>query len=332
VAGRYVIVCFFDSAGDPSSGRVLQVFEQNYKRFDIDNFCFFGVSTDPDDELLMRVRQQWPGIMFFWDFDRTISQLYGVVPSDGRGYERQTIVLDQALRVLAVFPFENTPDIHVATVMRFLEGLPPVQSLRGLAPVLVVPNVFDRAFCRSLIGLHEQHGGQETGYMKEVGGKIVHVVNYNNKRRSDYILDDPQVLQSAEARLRRCVIPEVKKTFQFDASHIERYIVACYDAAVKGFFKRHRDDTTKVTAHRRFAVTINLNAEEYEGGDLSFPEFGPACYRAPTGGAIVFSCRLTHQVAPMTQGKRYAFLPFLVDEEAENIRAANLSFLETGTV
>ena len=36
---------------------------------------------------------------------------------------------------------------------------------------------------------------------------------------------------------------------------------------------------------RRFAVTINLNSEEYEGGDLMFPEFGRAVYRAPTGGA-----------------------------------------------
>ena len=196
----------------------------------------------------------------------------------------------------------------------------------------MVPNVFDRAFCRTLIGLYEQHGGKESGYMKEVGGKTVQVLNSNYKRRSDYILTDPQVLQTAEARLRRCLIPEIKKAFHFDASHIERYNVACYDAAVKGFFKKHRDDTTKRTAHRRFAVTINLNAEEYEGGDLSFPEFGPACYRAPTGGAIVFSCRLMHQVMPMTRGKRYAFLPFLYDEEAEKIREANLSFLDTGTV
>ena len=136
VAGRYVVLCFFGSAGDPSGGRVLQVFEQNYDRFDIENFCFFGVSTDPDDERLMRVRQQWPGIMFFWDFDRTISRLYGVVPPDGRGYERQTIVLDQALRVLAVFPFEHTPEIHVATVLRFLEGLPPIAVTARARPRL----------------------------------------------------------------------------------------------------------------------------------------------------------------------------------------------------
>ena len=42
VAGRYVILCFFGSAGDPSSGRVLYpMFEQNLsRRFDVENCRF----------------------------------------------------------------------------------------------------------------------------------------------------------------------------------------------------------------------------------------------------------------------------------------------------
>ncbi len=37
-------------------------------------------------------------------------------------------------------------------------------------------------------------------------------------------------------------------------------------------------------------------------------------YRAPTGGAVVFSCALMHEAARVTAGKRYAFLPFFYDE------------------
>jgi peroxiredoxin len=332
VAGRYVVLCFLGSAADPFGGRVLHEFEQRNGCFDVENSCFFAVSADPDDERLGRMRQQWPGMMYFWDFDRTVSRLYGVSSADGAVYKRQTIVLDQALRVLAVFPFDNNADVHVATVIRFLEGLPPMRSLQGFAPVLTVPNIFDRAFCRTLIGLYEQHGGQDSGYMRELDGKTVPVLNHNYKRRADYVIADRQIIHVAEQRLRRCLVPEIKKAFQFDASHIERYIVACYDAAVNGFFKAHRDHTTKGTAHRRFAVTINLNAEEYEGGDLSFPEFGPRSYRAPTGGAIVFSCCLSHKVMPMTKGKRYAFLPFLFDDEAAKIREANLSLVDASKV
>jgi predicted 2-oxoglutarate/Fe(II)-dependent dioxygenase YbiX len=61
--------------------------------------------------------------------------------------------------------------------------------------------------------------------------------------------------------------------------------------------------------HRRFAVTINLNAEDYEGGDLRLPEFDRRTYRAPTGGAVVFSCSLLHEATPVTKGTRYWSAP-----------------------
>jgi predicted 2-oxoglutarate/Fe(II)-dependent dioxygenase YbiX len=77
-------------------------------------------------------------------------------------------------------------------------------------------------------------------------------------------------------------------------------------------------------------VTINLNAGGYDGGDLRFPEFGGRTYRAPTGGAVVFSCSLLHEATPVTRGTRYAFLPFLYDDEAARLREANNPHLDEG--
>lgn len=108
---------------------------------------------------------------------------------------------------------------------------------------------------------------------------------------------------------------------------MERYIVACYDSAAGGHFRAHRDNTTKGTAHRRFAVSINLNAEDFEGGDLCFPEFGDRLYRPPTGGAVVFSCSLLHEARPVTSGRRFAFLPLLYDDAAAAIREQNNVYL-----
>jgi predicted 2-oxoglutarate/Fe(II)-dependent dioxygenase YbiX len=116
-------------------------------------------------------------------------------------------------------------------------------------------------------------------------------------------------------RIQGRLLPEVWKSFQFSATRLERYIVACYDAGEGGHFQPHRDNTTGGTAHRRFAVTINLN-DDYEGGDLRFPEFGSHRYRGPVGGAVVFSCTLLHEVTPVTKGMRFATLPFLYDEAA----------------
>jgi predicted 2-oxoglutarate/Fe(II)-dependent dioxygenase YbiX len=305
------------------------VVERSRDRFDVENACFFGVSTDPDDERLGRVRQQWPGVMYFWDFDRAVSRLYGAAPPDGapEPYQSRTVVLDPALRTLAIFPFDSEPETHAAHFFGVLDAVPRTKALTGFAPILVVPYVFERDFCRKLIGLYEQDGGEESGLMRDVDGKTVGVTDHSHKRRRDYEITDQQVIRAAQARLHRRLVPEIKKAFQFNATRIERHIVACYDALDGGHFRAHRDNTTKGTAHRQFAVTMNLNAEEYEVGDLRFPDFGPRTYRAPTGGAVVFSCSLLHEAAVVTKGRRYAFLPFLYDDEAAKVRQQNLRFV-----
>jgi len=63
---------------------------------------------------------------------------------------------------------------------------------------------------------------------------------------------------------------------------------------------------------------------------VSFPEYGPRSFKPPPGGAVVFPCALLHAVSPVTRGRRYAFLPFLYDEEAAKLREANSQFLAEG--
>jgi len=43
---------------------------------------------------------------------------------------------------------------------------------------------------------------------------------------------------------------------------------------------------------------------------------------------VVFSCSLLHEVVPMIRGRRFAFLPFLYDDAAAELRDANLKFLD----
>ena len=196
--------------------------------------------------------------------------------------------------------------------------------------MLVVPNIFEPELCRHLIALYERHGGEESGFMREVGGKTVMLTDSHHKRRRDFTIEDQALQQQLALRIRRRLNPMIQRAFQFEATRMERYIVACYDAEAGGHFRPHRDNTTAGTAHRRFAVTINLNAGDYQGGDLRFPEYGRATYRAPTGGAVVFSCSILHEATPVTRGTRYAFLPFLYDEAAAELREANNAHLGEG--
>ena len=64
-----------------------------------------------------------------------------------------------------------------------------------------------------------------------------------------------------------------------------------------------------------FAMTLNLNAGEYEGGELRFPEYGPHLYSPGRGEAIVFSCSLVHEALDVTRGDRYVLLAFLYGED-----------------
>ncbi len=235
------------------------------------------------------------------------------------------------MRIMALFPFASDGSDRTA-LFSYLDRLPPPAAFVGFevqAPVLILPNVFEPEFCAKLIGLYEQNGGEESGFMREVDGKTVLLTNAAHKRRKDYIIQDPELIRQTQARVLRRIVPEILKVHQFKATRMERYIVSCYAAEDGGHFRAHRDNTTKGTAHRRFAVSINLN-DDFEGGRISFPEYGPRGFKMPAGGAVVFSCSLLHAVSKITSGRRYAFLPFLYDDEAAKIREANNAHLGEG--
>ncbi|MEA1676763.1 2OG-Fe(II) oxygenase [Nitrospirillum sp. BR 11163] len=314
VAGRHVLLGFFASAGEGAGADMLRAVAANRALFDDDRVCFFGVTTDAGDDAAGRVTPQLPGIRYFLDYDASLSRGYGAVDAGG-GHTGFWLLLDPTLRVLMAAPAAEAERVMAAVV-----ALPPPALHSGMevqAPVLVVPRVFEPDFCRLLIALHQHHGGLDSGVMNEVDGRLVGVYDYTRKRRRDYFMKEEALCQAATQRIARRLLPQVRQAFAFEATRMERHVVACYDAEEGGYFRPHRDNTSAGTAHRRFAVTLNLNTEDYEGGELRFPEFGPRTYRAPTGGAVVFSCSLLHEALPVTQGRRYAYLPFLFDEAGE---------------
>ena len=334
VAGRYVVLCFFVSGGTPGGAAALQAVAANRHRFDDERLCFFGVTVDPRDRDAGRVEQSLPGVRYFLDFDGAVCKAYGAMPREAVagepvGVRQFWVVLDPTLRVLDVIPFKPG-GADGAELIACLDALPPPHLHSGQAlqaPVLLLPNVFEPGFCRSLIDLHEAEGGRDTGFMSEIAGKTVELVDPARKRRRDHIVEDENVILAAQRRIKRRIVPEIARLYFFDATRIERYLVGCYTAEDGGHFAPHRDNTTKGTAHRRFAISINLN-DDFEGGEVSFPEYSPHGFKPPVGGAVVFSCSLMHAVSAVTRGRRYAFLPFLYDDAAARVRAANNQFLD----
>ncbi len=315
-AGRYLLLAIIPAG--PAVARAVGAIERQRRIFNDEHASAFILIVGKDKGRKKR-KDSLPGLRFMFDEDGTIAARY-----DAAGTERWFLI-DPALHVMAI----AGPDQAAALVDR-MAVLPPPARHAGpevSAPVLLAPRIFEPAFCERLIAYYREIGGAPSGFMREVDGVTTLVMSDSHKRRSDVIIEDETLQKQVVARLSRRLLPQIEKAFHYRATRIERYLVARYDAETGGFFRPHRDNTTKGTAHRQFAVSINLNAD-YEGGDLRFPEFGPRTYRPPPGGAVVFSCSVLHEATAVTRGERFAFLPFLYDDAAAQIRATNLKFLD----
>jgi predicted 2-oxoglutarate/Fe(II)-dependent dioxygenase YbiX len=230
------------------------------------------------------------------------------------------VVLDQMLRVVEVAPLDEYDRVlgrlDRATAASHNCDCRP-------APVLTLADVLEPELCRHLVDCFERGGSRDSGFMQDVEGRSAEHFDHGWKRRRDFVLTDPRLIGSIRARIGRRVGPEIRKAFQMNVTRIERDLIARYDAETGGHFGPHRDDTGLSVAHRRFAVSINLNTD-FDGGEISFPEYSPQSFKAAPGAAIVFSASLLHQVSRVTRGRRYVFLTFLFDEDAERLRQANL--------
>lgn len=336
MAGRYTVLTFIGSAGHPATRAVIAAFRAHPELFDGRRVTHITLSNDPRDRKEHRIVDKVPGYLLLWDLDQKVSRALGVI--SGAAGERHTLtalsyIVDPSLHVVATLLITD-PARHVDEVAAFLarelaapaaSATPPTDADQpisgGLAPILLVPHVLEPELCRRLIDTFNQGNPEESGMMKSSPtGKNELVVDYGRKRRRDLQIADPELLEAVHSRMERRVVPELLRAFHFRCAYIERYVIACYHAATGGHFSAHRDNTGPATAHRKFACTLNLNAEEYEGGNLSFAEYGPRRYRAPTGGAVLFSCSLMHEAHAVTRGDRYCLIPFLYDEDGERIR------------
>lgn len=320
VAGRRVVLCFFGNMQPSQLQPLLHGMRTMLLQPGVPPCAFFGVGTAVDQVQGAVFKDVFPEGYLFLDRDYAVSALYGLVTIEGHDADIRvtSFVLDERLRVAGVILSAGGGQ-HASDIVAALRRLPDA-SPEMHAPVLVVPRIFEPELCRALIRHYENCGGAVSGFMRDVDGRTTLILDPKHKRRKDCEVDDEDLRIACMGRIRDRLAPEIEKAFQFRATRIERYIVACYDSGDAGYFRAHRDNTTHATAHRKFAVSINLNTGEYSGGMLRFPEFGGRLYQPPLGGAAVFSCSLLHEATMIVSGKRYAFLPFLYDEDSANRR------------
>jgi len=314
VAGRYIVLGFLP-VNDPAAAiTAVATVARNQARFDDEKVSAFFITRDPETA---RTARDLRGVRWFLDLDGGLSRRFGALDADGAEHPHW-LLLDPTLRVLDHVALSDAQAL-LDTLSRL--GTPSDHAGVALhAPVLTVPRVFEPELCERLIARLDADGGRFTGVMRDDGERTVMVMDELKKRR-DALVEDPDLKALLFDRMQRRLFPMIERGLGFKVTRIERYLIACYDVADGGVFHPHRDSTTQGTAHRKFACSINLNAD-FEGGDLRFPEFGAKTYRPPPGGAVVFSCTLLHEATRVRRGRRYAFLPFFYDEAGQTVRDA----------
>jgi hypothetical protein len=228
----------------------------------------------------------------------------------GMGMRLRVIVLDANQRVAGTFDsrplLAATEQIEaVAGSVRSDGGAD--QVIRGAtAPVLVLPRVFEREFCTQVIRLWEKGDHKDMGVSSRYGN----VGMLDLKRTEDYMVTEPMMQKAISDRLAWRIGPELIKVFAYDREFgFDAHVVLSYSADGKHFFGAHRDNGAPTTADRSFAVSLNLN-DDFEGGELVFPEYSGIKVCPPAGAAAVFSCSLLHEALPVTRGRRFVLTTF----------------------
>ncbi len=236
--------------------------------------------------------------------------------------EPLTILLNANQKILGLLTNRNATN-HLGDVLRAMEQQPAMDKdfliTRVHAPVLMIPEALSASLCAELLAYWQQ--GEQ--YQGTIGmGKDTKVVA-SGKRRVDVNIDDRALLQKVDAYLYRSILPEIKKVASFDALFRERYKIGCYDATDAGYYNQHRDTGIPGLAHRRYSMSLVLN-DEFEGGYLTFPEYGKVHYRLEARSALLFPSTLLHAVSPVTKGKRYVMVSFFHGEQEEEFRKQQL--------
>jgi len=293
-AGHWLVLAFVEPSDLASHAEALAATRK--KLDDSEGMLFTVAFSAPDPSLV--------GVDLFDQSKRGAQFLLGK-PEPG------IAIISPEGRLAAQFAIGELEKAAAFCQSAFEADRPDVMS--SLAPVLVLPNVFDPALCERITAFWADAPKTKDEVASAQQGNEASYASL--KRRTDATITDGDLFNDIRNRFTRRVLPMIDRVFRMRVASMEAPRVGCYSSSDQGGFGRHRDNTTAFTAHRRFAMTLNLNTGAYEGGELRFPEFGRKLYQPDVGGAVIFSCSLLHEALPVTKGDRFGLFTFFTDAE-----------------
>src|SRR5260370_29965221 len=164
----------------------------------------------------------------------------GVALGPAGSLRLRVIVLDPTQRVAETF--DTRPRLAAAESIGALAD--SVRSDAGagqvigsaMAPVLVLPRVFEPDFCIQVIRLWQKGDHQDSGVSSRYGNVGV----LELKRTEDYMVVEPMMQKAISDRLAWRIGPELIKVFAFDREFsFDPHVVLPYSPEAHHFFRAH---------------------------------------------------------------------------------------------
>lgn len=237
----------------------------------------------------------------FYTFDKQLNKIFEI------NNEIRAYIASPNRRIKDIINKEQILNFKINNINNYLDKNIHI-------PYLIIENVFSKKLLNKIIKFYFQK--------KNKNQLIDH--KHSTKDRS-HVYPDLELEKEIDNKLSRTVLVELRKVFYFDAKYRETYKITSYDSISSGRFHAHRD-TPAPYQHRKYAMSLLLN-DDYEGGELYFPEYGIKV-KPKANTAVIFPGISTHQVLTVTKGSRMAMITFFVNVNSKEIYKIKSHFFD----
>ena len=320
LSGRHLVLVFLNSFDTATNLDILKAFSAKQADFERLHCAVLAVSANSNARENLELKRQanfaWPVL---GDASGQVFAGYGLHKLHGPAH--RSVLLTPLRQVRTWHDAVETVNGSIEDMLKMMQDHSATVSDRWstpFAPVLQVPNVLSSAECAQAIESFETgtpffvrppRPNEYEGTFK------VPVYEHNRQDRIDSIVQDKNLSDMLDKRIWGRVIPMIQKAFAFTVTRRELLHIARYAGERNGVDMGHRDNTEPAGAHRRFALSLNLN-DDFEGAEIFFKEFSQHGYKPSAGSALVFSSSLLHEVGAITRGTRYVLITNLFNDES----------------
>ena len=311
--GRAIALAFLGSAADPAAEAALAALSANRRLVDDGEAAFFAVIAESGSGPEIALEARFPSIVFLWD---------GGEMARAFGADRSLVILDPMLRVVDVAPLDEADRVlrRFETIVAAQRRLRPPRR-RRFSPWRMFSSLNSAPISSPA---SSASGGKDSGFMQDHGRAVSREFRRQLETPPRFPSDRPAPDRQSQSAHRAKDLPGdqegVPDALQPGSSATSSRATMPRPADISVLIATTPGSRSRIAGSQSRSISTRIS----RAARFRFPNTALQTFKAAPGTAVVFSASILHEVSRVTRGRRYVFLTFLFDEEAERVRQANL--------